>query len=109
MKTITTATKNFSNKDKFNINAGAHALAEAVSQQLKVTAACVGEDVDSAGKPVIAAAIITESGAFTTISGTATAQITDLIPFLDDEGTVEILVDKRLSKGGRDYLVLTLV
>lgn len=109
MKTITLQTKDFGTIDKFNIKAGAKSLKDAVGESLTVTKACVGRDVDSDGVEVDAAAIITDKGAYTTISATAVELITDLIEIIDEMGDAEVLVESRKSNGGRDYLVLTLV
>ena len=109
MKTISANTKNFGTIDKFNIKAGTKSLKDAVGQTLVVTKACVGRDTDSEGNEVDAAALITDNGAFTTISATAVELITDLVEIIDEMGDAEILVESRKSNGGRDYLVLTLV
>lgn len=109
MKTITISTKNFGTIDKFNIKAGAKSLKDVAGQTLVVTKACVGRDKDSEGNEVDAAAIITDTGAFTTISATAVELITDLVEIIDEMGDAEILVESRKSNGGRDYLVLSLV
>lgn len=102
-------TKNFGTVDKFNIKAGAKSLKDAVGKTLIVTKACVGKDVDIEGKEVDTGAIITDDGAYTTISPTAVELIVDLIDILEESGEAEVIVEARKSNGGREYLVLTLV
>lgn len=110
MKQITSQTNNFETKDKFNIKAGAKSLKDAIGEKLIVRKACVGLDTDKDGKEVTAGAIITDKGAFTSISATAVDLISDLIDMID-EGEMEltVMVESRTSNGGRDYLVLSLV
>lgn len=118
MKEITNKSGNFTTKDKFNIKAGAHSLKDAVGDTLSVRSACIGKDTDADDLDVIAGAIVTDKGAYTTISATAVDLIVDLISLIDEsieEGNdangfhAEVLVESRKSNAGRDYLVLTLV
>lgn len=109
MKHITTQSNNFVTKDRFNIKAGAKALKEAVGEKLEVTKACIGEDTDKDGNPVKAGAIITDKGAYTTISATAVDLIADLIDMIDEgEEKLIVMVESRKSNNDRDYLVLSI-
>ena len=110
MKQITSMTNNFETRDKFNIKAGAKSLKDAVGEQLVVKKACIGLDTDKDGTEFTAGAIITDNGAYTSISATAVDLISDLIDMIDDgEEDLAITVESRTSNGGRDYLVLSLV
>lgn len=111
MKQITSMTNNFETRDKFNIKAGAKSLKNAVGEKLVVKKACIGLDIDKDGTEVTAGAIITDKGAYTTISATVVDLISDLIEMIDDDGEDEltVMVESRTSNGGRDYLVLSLV
>lgn len=110
MKQITSMTNNFETRDKFNIKAGAKSLKDAVGEKLVVKKACIGLDTDKDGTEVTAGAIITDKGAYTSISATAVDLISDLIDMIDDgETDLGVMVESRTSSGGRDYLVLSLV
>lgn len=110
MKQITSMTNNFETRDKFNIKAGAKSLKDAVGEKLVVKKACIGLDTDKDGTEVTAGAIITDKGAYTSISATAVDLISDLIDMIDDgEEDLAVMVESRTSSGGRDYLVLSLV
>lgn len=109
MKQITSMTNNFETRDKFNIKAGAKSLKDAVGEKLVVKKACIGLDTDKDGTEVTAGAIITDKGAYTTISATAVDLISDLIDMIDDGEDLTVMVESRTSNGGRDYLVLSLV
>lgn len=110
MKQITSMTNNFETRDKFNIKAGAKSLKDAVGEKLVVKKACIGLDTDKDGTEVTAGAIITDKGAYTSISATAVDLISDLIDMIDDgEDELTVMVESRTSSGGRDYLVLSLV
>lgn len=110
MKQITSMTNNFETRDKFNIKAGAKSLKDAVGEKLVVKKACIGLDTDKDGTEVTAGAIITDKGAYTSISATAVDLISDLIDMIDDgETDLAVMVESRTSNGGRDYLVLSLV
>lgn len=110
MKQITLQTNNFETRDKFNIKAGAKSLKDAVGEKLMVEKACIGLDTDKDGVEVKAGAIITDKGAYTSISATAVDLISDLIEMINDgEEDLAVMVESRTSNGGRDYLVLSLV
>lgn len=110
MKQITSMTNNFETRDKFNIKAGAKSLKDAVGEKLVVKKACIGLDTDKDGMEVTAGAIITDKGAYTSISATAIDLISDLIDMIDEgEEDLAVMVESRTSIGGRDYLVLSLV
>lgn len=110
MKQITSMTNNFETRDKFNIKAGAKSLKDTVGEKLVVKKACIGLDTDKDGTEVTAGAIITDKGAYTSISTTAVELISDLIEMIDDgEDELTVMVESRTSNGGRDYLVLSLV
>lgn len=110
MKQITSMTNNFETRDKFNIKAGAKSLKDAVGEKLVVKKACIGLDTGKDGTEVTAGAIITDKGAYTSISATAVDLISDLIDMIDDgEEDLAVMVESRTSNGGRDYLVLSLV
>lgn len=109
MKQITSMTNNFETRDKFNIKAGAKSLKDAVGEKLVVKKACIGLDTDKDGTEVTAGAIITDKGAYTSISATAVDLISDLIDMIDDGEDLAVMVESRTSNGGRDYLVLSLV
>lgn len=103
-------TNNFETRDKFNIKAGAKSLKDAVGEKLVVKKACIGLDTDKDGTEITAGAIITDKGAYTSISATAIDSISDLIDMIDDgEDELAVMVESRTSNGGRDYLVLSLV
>lgn len=110
MKQITSMTNNFESRDKFNIKAGAKSLKDAVGEKLVVKKACIGLDTDKDGTEVTAGAIITDKGAYTTISVTAVDLISDLIEMIDEEeDELTVMVESRTSNNDRDYLVLSLV
>lgn len=110
MKQITFQTNNFETRDKFNIKAGAKSLKDAVGEKLVIKKACIGLDTDKDGVQVNAGAIITDKGAYTTISATAVDLISDLIDMINDDGEdLAVIVEARTSSSGRDYLVLSLV
>lgn len=110
MKQITSMTNNFETRDKFNIKAGAKSLKDAIGEKLVVKKACIGLDTDKDGNEVTAGAMITDKGAYTTISATAVDLISDLIEMIDDgEEDLTVMIESRTSNNDRDYLVLSLV
>ena len=103
----TTNSHNFTAKDRFNMTS-AVTMEKAVGQSFRVVGACVGTDADENGADIPVAYLKTDDGhLLCTVSRTVISSVEDLIDyFADGETVAEITIEKRLSKGGREFLVL---
>lgn len=102
-----TNSHNFTAKDKFNMTS-AVTMEKAVGQSFRVVGACVGTDVDENGAEIAVAYLKTDDGhLLCTVSKTVITSVMDLIDyFAEGETVAEISIEKRMSKGGREFLVL---
>lgn len=108
MKTIFKQTSNITAVDKFNMKM-CKSLQTAVGKSLTVTKAAIGEDADKDGLVVQTACIITEDGAYGTISATAMDLIDSLIDMLEEIGEpITVRVESRKTQSNREYLVLVI-
>ena len=107
-----TESANFTAKDNFNIT-GAETLESVKGKTLRVVGSALGLDVShDTGEEVATGYLKTEDGTiYSTISPTAMQSITALIDMLMDapNEVFEIRVNEKKSKGGRDFIVLSLV
>ena len=105
-----TNSHNFTAKDKFNMTS-AVTMEKAVGQSFRVVGACVGTDTDESGSEIAVAYLKTDDGhLLCTVSKTVISSIEDLIEYFSDgEEVAEITIENRLSKGGREFLVLVMV
>lgn len=108
MKTATSY--NFTAKDRFNMTS-AVTMEKAVDQTYRVVGACVGTDTDENGNEISVAYLKTEDEhLLCTVSKTVISSVEDLIDYFEDgESVAEITVEKRMSKGGREFLVLMML
>lgn len=109
MKTIFKQTSNFTAVDKFNIKM-AKSLKDAADKILTVSKAVIGEDADQDGQVVQAGALVTDDGAYATISSTAVELIDALIDIMTDNDNqpIKVKVEMRKANNGRDYIVLSI-
>ncbi len=108
MKTIFKQTSNITAVDKFNMKMS-KSLQTAVGKCLTITKAAIGEDVQNNGAVVESACIITDDGAYGTISGTAMDLIDSLIDMIEETGDpITVRVDARKTRNDREYLVLVI-
>lgn len=112
-----TTVANFSKKDAFNIT-GAETLQNQTGKVIKVNGCAIGIDVShDTGEDVVTGYLKDENGnIFSTISKTAIDAIAELCDIITDvNGTedfgdgIEVMVNSRKSRGGRDFIVLTLM
>ena len=108
---ITTAA-NFSKKDMFNIT-GADTLNTMNGKTIKVEGCAIGLDVShDTGEEVVTGYLKDESGRiYSTISKTAIDSISELCDIIDDGDfgdDLSVVVEIKKSKGGRDFIVLSL-
>ena len=108
MKTIFKQTSNITAVDKFNMKM-CKSLQTAVGKSLTVTKAAIGEDADKDGLVVQTACIITDEGAYGTISATSMDLIDSLIDMLEEVGEpITVRVESRKTQNNREYLVLVI-
>lgn len=108
MKTIFKQTNNITAVDKFNMKM-CKSLQTAVGETLTVTKAAIGEDADKDGEVVQTACIITDKGAYGTISATAMDLVDSLIDMLEEVGEpITVKVESRKTQNNREYLVLVI-
>lgn len=100
-------TSNINAKDKFNMKM-CKSLQTASGKTLIVSKAAIGEDSDQNGEVVNTGVIITDDGAYGTISATAIELIDALIDMLEesDNEPINVAVSTRKANSGRDYIVL---
>lgn len=103
--------KNFTKKDFINSRNG-QALQEVAGSKLNIISCAVlhddGADSDD-GEEKTVGTIIAKEGVFTTISPNIVQSLHDIME-IEAEGEKDIMVDikMRKSKGGRDFLTLTI-
>ena len=108
MKTIFKQTSNITAVDKFNMKM-CKSLQTAVGKTLTVTKAAIGEDDNKDGLVVQTACIITDEGAYGTISATAMDLVDSLIGMLEEIGEpITVRVESRKTQNNREYLVLVI-
>lgn len=108
MKTIFKQTSNITAVDKFNMKM-CKSLQTAVGKSLTVTKAAIGEDADKDGEAIQTACIITDEGAYGTISATAMDLVDSLIDMLEEIGEpITVRVEARKTQNNREYLVLVI-
>lgn len=108
MKTIFKQTSNITAVDKFNMKM-CKSLQTAVGKTLTVTKAAIGEDAGKDGEVVQTACIITDEGAYGTISATAMDLVDSLIDMLEEIGEpITVRVEARKTQNNREYLVLVI-
>lgn len=102
---------NFTKRDAMNSRSGVSLQGLEVSSKLTLIAAAVIKDVKEETGEIqsIGVLVTNDKKYYTTISATVISCIGDLIDIIADEGAVEVRLDKRQSKAGRSYLVLTLL
>lgn len=110
MKTILKSTQNWTAVDTFN-GKMALSLKDVVGETLTVTKVATGMDINEKGEEIASACLITDKGAFGTISGTAVELCSALIDIFTESGfeNIQIAVESRRANSGRDYLALTIV
>lgn len=111
MRKTTLQTKNFSKRDGMNSRNGFPLQDLDNKETIKVTAAAIMEDNDEETGEVkeIGVIVTPEKQYFTTISSTVIDAMYDLIDIMDEEGETSIRLDKRQSKGGREFLTITIL
>lgn len=108
MREITKATKNFTKKMVINSRNGIP-MQDNVGNIMVVAAAVMTDTDEETGEPKDVGVIVTSDKTFMTcISATIIDTLPDLIDIVDEEGETEVRIDKRKSKGGRDFLTLTI-
>lgn len=106
-------TKTFTKRDVINSNSG-YSLQDFEGNQMVielVTAAAVLQKPDSeTGEQKDVAVLVTaNSEYFTSISATVLDQMDDILELIDEEGSLNIRVVRKKSKGGRDFLQLVVL
>lgn len=108
MKTIFKQTSNITAVDRFNIKM-CKSLQTVVGETLTVSKAAIGEDANKDGEVVQTGCIITDKGAYGTISATAMDLIDSLIDMLEEVGEpITVKVEARKTQNNREYLVLVI-
>lgn len=97
---------NFTAKDNFNI-VGAETLESVKGNIINVTGCAFGTDVSTETGEVVETGYLKDSNGkiYSTISPTALQSITVLVDMELGDG-IEIAVESRKSKGGREFIVL---
>ena len=110
MKTILKSTQNWTAVDTFN-GKMALSLKDVVGQTLTVYKVATGMDVNEKGEEIASACLITETGAYGTISGTAVELCAALIDIFTEGNyeSIQVAVEARRANSGRDYLALSIV
>ena len=110
MRKIETA-NNFTAKDNFNIT-GAETLDSVKGTVIRVVGCALGEDVSAETGEVVKTGYLkdVDGNIYSTISPTAMQSIVALAEMkLSEESAVDIRINSRTSKGGRSFIVLTMV
>lgn len=110
MKNILKSTQNWTAIDTFNSKM-AKSLKDIAGTTVTVFKVATGDDVDEHGEVIASACIITDTGAYGTISGTATELCAALIDIFNETGveSIQIAVEYRRANSGRDYIALSIV
>lgn len=109
MREIKLSTKNFSRRDIINSRAGKPLQDFDGSKKIEhVTAAAIAKDTDEETGEIRDVGIIKTADAeyYTTISATVLDSMDAVVEIIDDEGEIDLRIDKRKSNGGRDFLTL---
>lgn len=111
MRTIIENTNNFTKRDSMNSRNGLPLQDLDDKSTIKVTTAAILEDVDeeTGERKEIGVIRTPDKLYYTTISATVIDTMHDLIDIINEEGDVEIRLGKRKSKGGREFLTITIL
>ena len=103
--------KNFTKRDSINSRNGEALSLLNDNQTIVVGASCIMNTIDESTGEITPCGVIVsdEKHYYTTISGTIIDVLPDLIDILDEEEAVEVRINKRKSKAGRDFLTLTIL
>lgn len=113
MRDIITASKNFTRRDIINSRSG-YPLQDFEGNSLtipEVVAAAIMKDTDTETGEIKDITVIktSDSHYFTSISATVYDCMEDVIEILDEESTISVRVDKRTSKGNREFLTIVVL
>lgn len=113
MRTIIDATKSFTKRDIINSRSG-FPLQDFDGDSLtipEIVAAAIMKDTDTETGEIKDITVLKTSNShyFTSISATVYDCMEDVIGILDEESTISVRVDKRKSKGNRDFLTLVVL
>lgn len=109
MREITKATANFNKKMAINSRNGLPLQDNTGSIEVQAAAILKTTDEETGEIKDVGVIISTDSVCYTCISATIIDTLDDLIDILDEEKSCEIIVDSRKSKGGRDFLTMTIL
>lgn len=109
MREIVKQSKKFTKKDLINSRSG-EPLQGHCEETLTVLSCAIIHDTDNGGEERDVGTLVTDQGTMTTISKNIIESIEDIIMLEEDgEEKIQIIVDMRKSKQGRDYLSLTIL
>ena len=109
--TILDQSKKFTKKDMIN-SRNATAAQDMGKETFKLSACAVLEKEDEDGEPKTVGVLVTNQGTFTTISSSIVDTIYELIDLEtdgDELDSMEYKIEKKKSKGGRDFLTMTIL
>lgn len=111
MRNLIVSTNNFSKRNMMNSRNGLPLQELEDRAEIHLQAAAIIEDEDPETKELkeIGVLVTPESEYYTTISATVIDTMHDLIDIMDDEGTADVRIGKRVSKGGRTFLTMTIL
>ena len=111
MRKITNQTEKFTKRDSANSRNGLPLQELEHKSTLHIIAAAIMEDTDEETNETkeIGVFVTGEKEYYTTISATVIDTMYDLIDIMSDEGEVDVRIEKRKSKGGREFLSLVIL
>lgn len=113
MREVIMSTKNFSKRDGINCRSGLPLQDfDGSSQTIEnIVAAAIMKDTDTDTGEIKDISVLKtgDNYYYTSISATICDNMEEVIDLIDDEGTINVRIDKRRSKGNRDFLTLVVL
>lgn len=111
-RTIAVASTNFTKRDMLNSRAGVPLkdFEESITINNVISAAVLSDvDEDTSEIKDVGVIVTADKTYYTTISATIIDTMEDLIDILNEEGNVDIRVNKRLSNNKREFLTMVIL
>lgn len=109
MREIICATKNFDKKMAINSRNGIPMQDNLGRAEVMAVAVMKDTDEETGEIKEVGVLVTEESDYLTCISATVIDVLPDLVEFVDAEEIVSVNISSRKSKGGRDFLTLTIL
>lgn len=110
MREIIFSTQNFSKRDAINCRSGIPLQEfDGDSQTIEnIVAAAIMKDTDTDTGEIKDISVLKTADMvyYTSISATICDNMEEVIDLIDEEGTINVRIDKRLSKGKREFLTI---